>query len=1178
MQITGLRKRLITLGIVVLALVMPTRAQNLETPTVEELGAQLQALESSTAENKDALAEIYRQALASLKLGAEARVRQQQFEAEAAEAPALLVSLREALASPAKDPEPDAGTSLSLAELEARLQQAQAELAARRSQIDELVRLAGFRDVRTGEIPVEFAAAKQAQVAAEEALNTVAPGDEGVAKRTLLLAQLDEQEARIQALNAERTSYEARREVLPLRRDRAQRRVVEAEKLAAALKAQVDARRAAEGEAASRQADQQLRDITQRYPELEELATRIQYLAGLRSGDTGYPKRISAARVEFEDTQGLLAETNRRFSAAKRRIKAGGLTEAVGQILRQDYEWLSRARDLRELSLERQARLSEAQLQLIAIEEERYRVGELSTALEDLVANLGVSQPDEKLVGVARNLLAGRRDAQNAALEDLASLTAVYYDHRSVTLQLLDSVRSYREFIEKQILWVRSGPSNPLGSLIALPAHLVAITRELTAGESQSEFGTPAILIGLGKSARDQWFYLGFVLLFLSVLILGRGFLQQKRLEMGAKVRSYRTDNYIYTVRALAQTLLIALTLPLIAWVLGGLLLDSPVSLGSDLGGALRDTAMAWLVLRFLRGLLADKSVGQSHFKWPGSVLTAVRRELRWIEPLAISLSIVVHTLDRHSHADWSDSVGRACFVVLMCALALFFQRLLGTNGALWGNTTRLEKGLLGKTHRLWSLIAWAMPFSLAVVAAAGYYYTALQFELRLLYSIGFALGLVVINALLLRWLFMARRRLAVSQALETRAKKTGDSVPPGATESGSTGIEDEKVDIPAVGAQTRQLFRSSLTLATVIGLYFIWASVLPALRGLDRVQVFPDFAILEVEPESSASEPARAVEETAPAASTLPGMPSIGENAKSATTSNGTGLPATLTLADILLALVFLLLTSVAAKNLPALLELALLQRLPMDSGSRYAVSTIVRYLILLIGLSAASGALGVGWQEIQWLAAALTFGLAFGLQEIFANFVSGLIILLERPIRVGDIVTINNTEGRVTQLRMRATTIQDWDRRELLIPNKEFITGSVINWTLTDPVNRITVPVGIAYGSDTTLARQLLLESAKRSRFVLVDPAPQAIFRRVGESSLDFELRVFLGNRDYWPVVTDELHTLIDEAFRAAGIVIAFPQRDVHVFPAKGAGFIDPASPANSGKDRVSAISKTP
>jgi potassium efflux system protein len=192
----------------------------------------------------------------------------------------------------------------------------------------------------------------------------------------------------------------------------------------------------------------------------------------------------------------------------------------------------------------------------------------------------------------------------------------------------------------------------------------------------------------------------------------------------------------------------------------------------------------------------------------------------------------------------------------------------------------------------------------------------------------------------------------------------------------------------------------------------------------------------------------------------------------------------------------------------------------------------------------------------------------LAFGLQEIFANFVSGIIILLERPVRVGDIVTVGEIEGRVTKLRMRATTIMDWNRRELLVPNKEFITGNVINWTLSDPVTRIVIPVGIAYGSDTRLAHELLLKAARDCALVLRDPAPMAVFRSFGESSLDFELRVFLANRDMWPEVTDQMHTGIDDEFRAAGIEISFPQRDLHIRSAPGLeGVIGSAAPRAEG-----------
>ena len=187
--------------------------------------------------------------------------------------------------------------------------------------------------------------------------------------------------------------------------------------------------------------------------------------------------------------------------------------------------------------------------------------------------------------------------------------------------------------------------------------------------------------------------------------------------------------------------------------------------------------------------------------------------------------------------------------------------------------------------------------------------------------------------------------------------------------------------------------------------------------------------------------------------------------------------------------------------------------------------------------------------WSKVQWLAAALTFGLAFGLQEIFANFISGLILLVERPIRVGDAVTIGAITGRVTRIQMRSTTVMGWDRSELIVPNREFITGQLVNWTLSDPRVRIDIPVGVAYGSDVQRVKTALLEAARRHPVVLATPAPEALFLAFGESSLDFELRIFINFRDGRPKVRDQVQVTIEELFRQQNIVVAFPQMDVHL-----------------------------
>jgi potassium efflux system protein len=180
---------------------------------------------------------------------------------------------------------------------------------------------------------------------------------------------------------------------------------------------------------------------------------------------------------------------------------------------------------------------------------------------------------------------------------------------------------------------------------------------------------------------------------------------------------------------------------------------------------------------------------------------------------------------------------------------------------------------------------------------------------------------------------------------------------------------------------------------------------------------------------------------------------------------------------------------------------------------------------------------------------------GLGFGLQEIFANFVSGIIILFERPVRVGDVVTLGETTGVISRIRMRATTIVDWDRKEYIVPNKDLVTQRLLNWTLSDHTNRIVVNLGVAYGSDTGRACGLLLEAAREQPHVLKEPPPVAFFDSFGDSALNLKLLCFLPNlENRWQTIHN-LNSTIDRKFKEAGLEIPFPQRDLNVkFDAAG------------------------
>jgi len=222
------------------------------------------------------------------------------------------------------------------------------------------------------------------------------------------------------------------------------------------------------------------------------------------------------------------------------------------------------------------------------------------------------------------------------------------------------------------------------------------------------------------------------------------------------------------------------------------------------------------------------------------------------------------------------------------------------------------------------------------------------------------------------------------------------------------------------------------------------------------------------------------------------------------------------------------------------------------MDRGAREAMVTITGYVGLAIALMVALGVAGMSFGNVAIIAGALSVGIGFGLQNIVNNFVSGLILLFERPVKTGDWIVVGNTEGYVRRISIRSTQIQTFDRADVIVPNSELISNQVTNWMLHDPRGRIRLPVGVAYGSDTQLVKEILLRIAEEHPVVVTDgstPEPVVLFRGFGDSSLDFELRCFITNIDVRLTVISDLNFAIDAEFRKHGIEIPFPQRDLHV-----------------------------
>ena len=415
----------------------------------------------------------------------------------------------------------------------------------------------------------------------------------------------------------------------------------------------------------------------------------------------------------------------------------------------------------------------------------------------------------------------------------------------------------------------------------------------------------------------------------------------------------------------------------------------------------------------------------------------------------------------------------------------------------------------------IWYPLAIALPSILVIMAVMGYYYSAYNLTRQFNNTFFLVIALILGNSLVLRWLAVAQRRLAYEGAIQkrqerleaARAQQSDLAASEGQPVMESFDIEEPEITRAQINEQTRSLLQTILFFSAVLGLWAIWDDVLPALNVFENATLW-----------------------------------------RYSVEVDGVTRMMPITLVNVMMAIVAAAITFIAARNLPGVLEISLLKYLPLDAGARYAFSTICQYAVSLVGIIITFNYIGISWSSLKWLVAALSVGIGFGLQEIVANFISGLIILFERPIRPGDLVTVANVDGTVTRMGKRATTITNWDRKEYIVPNKEFITGRVMNWTLSNPINRVVITVGITYGSDTEKARETLLKVAHGQPFVLEDPAPLATFEGFGDNALNFVLRCYLANFDNWVNNKTAIYMAIDKEFRKAGITIAFPQRDVH------------------------------
>jgi potassium efflux system protein len=811
------------------------------------------------------------------------------------------------------------------------------------------------------------------------------------------------------------------------------------------------------------------------------------------------------AKLELKQDQ--LKQLAEDFAMAREQVEYPLYSETIGLALREQRRTLPDIEKFRQDSAQRRLQMGEIRAILMDIDRQRRELTDLDKVV-DLILQ---KEPDLKATDLdllkteLRRLLGERREIVKKLQAGLQRSFKNIQRLEFIEQQIATKAQEEALFLDEHLLWIRSAKTigsqdlkNLLPALMWLfsPSHWWQAAQNLML----SVMGHPIVWIP------------GLLIPIICVCL--RRWVHRGLSRVAQNVYSVKTDSFVLTLQAMAFTFRASFGWPLLLGFTGWQLarMSPPQDFALAAGNGLISAALTLAGSLFFYEMCWKAGVVKVHFKWPESVRRALQRSLRWFIPILVCMTFIFTAVQTRNHAVFTDSLGRLALTILMLSLAGWAAYVLRFSGEVVSMLKhRKQDGWLVRLRFVWYPLAIGVPLLLIVLAAMGYYYSVYALYIRIGETIAFFLGLIIVQDLVLRWFSIIQRRLMfekIKRKKDVSDQKQAHETMSGTAEAETVGIEEPEINLAQIYEKNQILLRTITFFTALVGLWLVWSNVLPALSFLENVTLWTYSVDVEG---------ARAA------------MP--------------------VTLADLMIAIIVTIVTIVAAKNLPGLLEIILLNRFSMDYGARHAFITIFSYAITALGVVIAFATIGLKWSNLQWLVAALSVGLGFGLQEVVANFICGLIVLFERPFRIGDTVTVADISGTVTRIQIRATTILDWDRKELIVPNKEFITGRLVNWSLSDNVIRIKIPVGIAYGSDTELAEKLLFNAAKANPLVIDNPEPRAVFLGFGDHSLNFELRVYINDLNNWIPLLHKLNLTIDREFRKAGVTISFPQRDVHL-----------------------------
>jgi potassium efflux system protein len=1159
----GFQRSRVLLGVLLLLSTLPVSAQTtagqedtVSSSEVRRLRAETEKDRALADDLRTQILDLYDSAISSLEKAADNRAAALNFERERSGIDRMIADLRAELEKPERQPRLPLPEDPSVAQAEDALARERARLSANRLTLRNQQRVAEDRaqsrnDIsqRLGELDLELELLtdelrQQAEYAARAELK--------VAARLNVLARREVALSEIAMLRARLVLLSDLSALIPLETDLVQRRVSFSQELVNMLEEATHELRVEQAREELGRIREQSRQLSEELPMLAPIATETEELADTLWATDGVVADSERTVKAIDTTRHHQAQLNRIAELTSRKFEAYGHRGSVTRWWPDIPEDFPEPGYVTDIIQHLEEEIPEVEHQLIVYEQQRSRALDLARkTMLDLQTELG-EELDPELVQRVRDLLAVRQDLLDELIQRGGRYSNQLVEFRTTSSRFLEQLQDVERFLFSHVLWSRSVPKPIIPRLRDMGAAMGWLT--------STKHLQSVSVIGIEIRGRGI-----FALLLLALIVLLRQPMRTRLREIAERISDPERDSLKFTVEALALTVLLAAPLPMVLYF-AGTLIDriGGSTYWNSSATAFFELVVVATLLESVRQVFAPNGLAEAHFAWPTHATRPLHRGLLWTEGIGLPLLYVALHLAfagiRLNSPDqlqlYNNSLGRVAFIAALFLIGLSLLAILrpAKKDEPSDQEMRVPWPRRFSKYAFPTAFLGAYPIIIvativpAVLAALGFYVTGMLLAYQMLRTLLLALAVMVGGGLVHRWRIVNRNRSLLESSDEVDE-------------------EQRQIELETAEKQVRQLFRFGVIAVLAIGLFTIWSDALPMLQLLKRVQILPHVQMLEAAEDTAVTLGATAdISETPeePAAESegtgMPGVPPMpgGESARAAQPAAAT--PLTLwNLFEAILAGVF---TLVLVKNLPGVIEFMLKRRTTLDIGARIAFTTLVRYLITIIGTVVVFGLLGVTWDKVQWLAAALTFGLAFGLQEIVANFVSGLILLVERPVRVGDVVTIGNLTGRVTRIQIRATTITLWDRSEMIVPNKEFITTKLVNWTLSDSKRRIEIPLRIAYGADLDLVKKLLVDAADQHPSVLDDPAPHVLLLTFGDDAINFELR-FVVDFGQGLATKDAVQMAIEGAFREQGIEFALPKSEVR-FISESSGAPDPVDPA--------------